>query len=702
MDNQPALPPVIDESRLNAMGETLFRQFGIYETGRRMVEEKWLKALRAVRKIHDPEVLSMIAADRSKAYPGITQYVVRGTIARLMQLLFPMTEKNYNVSASKLPDLSTEQLQQVLDQLQQADPTAELSDDQIEKAIVAFAAGKAERMGVKVEDDLQAMDFVTLVRKMVKSAVTYSVGILRGPLHEKVKGRTWQRDPNTGKYNAVEVDKFKPIFEFLPVWDHYPDLTAVSLDKQSGWYDRHVMTRQEVEALAKRPDFLAARIILWLVNNSEGNFKEKWWEQAIKAENKAANATVYGKQTSKYEVLSYWGYVTGHDLRAAGNTVADADLGASFWANAWMIDNVTIKCRLAPLGDEVKTHHYFVFEDDDLSILGNGQADTMRDSQLSIGECARAGLDNMSVIGPLVEVNDDLVTPGQDLRIRKHMTIHREGEGASAQIPAVRNINIESHLTELIAMINLFQTFADKESGLPPPSVGDVSGGGSEALRTTKNASMFLGAAALPIRDTVRNYDTFTVSAIGSLVAWNMKFDPNPTRDGDHDVLARGSTSLIAKEVLSTALNEFRASVTPDEMPHLKTRGMLIARMKANDLPLDDLLEDEDVAEKNVAAQQAQQQAAMQVQHDLVDAQVHEVFAAALEHVAKAQTEGVTSGVDVLTALTSALAAGHAQAAERQKNAVAAFTAGHAAVAAHAKNSIALKVANKPAPARAA
>ena len=137
-------------------------------------------------------------------------------------------------------------------------------------------------------------------------------------------------------------------------------------------------------------------------------------------------------------------------------------------------------------------------------------------------------------------------------------------------------------------------------------------------------------------------------------------------------------------------------------MPHLKTRGMLVARMKANDLPLDDLLEDEDVAAQKEKAQSDQQQAAMQVQHDLIDAQVHEVFARALEHVAKAQTEGVTSGVEVLTALTTALAAGNKAQADHTKNAIADFSAGHAAVAAHASNAIALKVANKPAPARVA
>jgi len=580
-------------------------------------------------------------------------------------MLFPMTEKNYGVRPSPMPELSLEQVQQILDQLVaekagDGDPSqVQLADEEIEKAVLEFAKGKAERMELKIEDDLQEMGYIDLIRKVVRSAVIYNIGILKGPLHRIVKRRTWAQNPFTGKYEAKEVDGYKPLFEFLPVWSYYPDMTAVSLDKQDGTFERHVMIRAQIEELAGRPDFLADRIMKYLSEHTSGNWQPKWWESQIKGEAKSAQSSVAGKETRKYEVRSYWGGVTGAELAAAGLQVKDEDLGRTFHANAWVIDRTVIKCRLAPLGSEIKHHHVFVFEDDDLSILGNGQPDVLRDSQMSICESSRAALDNMSVIGPMVEVNDDLVTPGQDLTIRKHMTVHREGEGQMANVPAIRNINIESHIGELMNMIQMFMRFAEQESGLPPPSVGDVSGGGSEALRTSKNASMFLGAAALPIRDTVRNFDVFTISVISSLVAWNKKYDPNPTRDGDHDIIARGSTSLIAKEVLSQALNEFRASITPDEMPHLKTRGMLVARMKANDLPLDELLEDEDKAQQVIDQNAQMQQAAAQVQHELIAAQVKRELATALEREAKAASESTGIGVEVFNTLIKALSEGN-------------------------------------------
>lgn len=671
---ETTLSPVIDESRLNALGQRLFAVWPTYRDDRRAIEERWLRNLRQVRGIYDPEVLRMIPADKSKAYPKMTAWMVRGTIARLMQLLFPMTEKNFGVKESPLPDLSTAQLQEVLDGLVALG--GEMNDTAIEKAILAYAKGKAERMEVKVSDDLQEMEFITLARKVVRSAVIYNVGILEGPLHRKVKGRAWQQDVNTGQWKAVEVDKFKPLFEFTPVWSYYPDMTAMGLDKQDGTFIRRIMTRAEVEALGQRPDFLADRVNDYLAKNTSGNYQALWWESVIKGEAKSAQVSVQGKESRKFEVLAYYGGVTGADLRGAGVTVADADLGKTVNGVVWMIDGIVIKAKLAPLGQNINSHHVFVFEDDDLSILGNGQCDVLRDTQLSLCEVVRALLDNASVIGPACEINTDMVTPGQDLAIRKHMTIFRESQGGQSDaIQAVRNVNIESHIGDLLPLAQLFLGFGDKESGLPPASLGDTSGGGSEALRTSKNASMFLGAAALPVRDTVRNFDTFTISMISALVAWNTRYDPNPTRDGDHDVIARGSTSLIAKEVLAQALENFRAGITPDELPHVKIRGLLAARAKVNDIPVDEILEDEDKANETIQRNAQMQQSQVQGQMQLVEAQVKEVLTKALEHEAKASALGTEAGVTVLQTIIDAITKGNKSAADQAKNLVAAHAA---------------------------
>jgi len=154
--------PETNEKRLNALGDRLFRLWPTYVSDRRLVEEKWMKSLRQIKGVYDPEVAAMIPKDRSKAYPRMTAWTCKGTIARLLQIAFPggsgtTAEKNFGVKASPLPDLPVEQLQQVLDTLQAEKPGAALSDDEIEQIgrdpfLIAYAlALPADRCVVTTE-----------------------------------------------------------------------------------------------------------------------------------------------------------------------------------------------------------------------------------------------------------------------------------------------------------------------------------------------------------------------------------------------------------------------------------------------------------------------------------------------------------------------------------------------------------------------
>jgi hypothetical protein len=347
--------------------------------------------------------------------------------------------------------------------------------------------------------------------------------------------------------------------------------------------------------------------------------------------------------------------VTGHELREAGATVAEADLAKTYHGNVWLLDNVVIKARVATLGDEARMHHEFMFEEDDLSLLGNGQCDTLRDSQLSICESARMALDEASIGGENLVVNKEKLTPGHNTDPASYKVWTEETEGVAAQTPAVRTLVRQSRLGDLMLMVRMFREFADSESGLPPPSLGDTSGGGSEALRTSKNASMFLGAAALPIRDTVRNFDSFTISVMGALVKWNMRYDPNESRDGDFDVIARGSTSLIAKEVQGQQLDVFSASLTDEERAHIKTRKLLEAKAKAHDIPTEELFETQEAAEQKIASAQAGQQKLMQLQGDEIEAKVNDLMASAFKKVLEGQAAKTGATVEVVQTILDGL-----------------------------------------------
>lgn len=650
---------VLNEAQMTALGNRLGQEWEMYRDDRKSAEEHWLQNLRQFRGVYDPEMARLIPNDRSKAYPKLTRWKCIGTVARLMQMLFPQTEKNWALQPSPMPNLSREQLQTVLDalvakkaQAQSIDPAqVECSDEEIEKAILDYATARAERMALKISDDLAEMEFITLARRVVFSAVLYNVGVLEGPMHMQYPVRTWAKDQFTGKYTATDSVKLKPLFEFLPVWEWYPDMTAKTLDKQDGYFRRRIQTRRQVEDLAKRPDFLKDNIMQWLARHRDGNWKSEAWETQLQSEKKSDQTSVGRRDSKKYIVLSYWGDVTGHELRACGADIADDDLGKTFTGNVWLLDKTVIKAKVAVIDDPSLNHHVFVFEEDDLSLLGNGQCDTLRDSQLSLSEMTRMLLDEASVGGENLLIFPEMLEPGQSHNIASHKVWKQEGQGQQAMNPAVRPVARQSRVADLLTGVKTFLEFANNESGLPPPSLGDTSQGGSEALRTQANASMFLGAAALPIRDTVRNYDTFTTSVISALMKWNMKYDPNTSRDGDYQALGRGSTSLIAKEVLANSLDQFRTTLSPEEQAHLNVRKMLEIRAKARDIPIEDVLLPIEEAEANVQAMHAAQSKLQELQSQEVEAKVHQIMADALKKVAEAHKADASVSMDAFNLL---------------------------------------------------
>lgn len=654
--------PVLDPAKIAAFGKVLYDRFLQYQKDRRETELQWLRNLRQFRGIYDPETERLIPVDQSHAYPKITRTKVVGTLSRLMEMMFPQTEKNWGVKESPLPDLSESDLQQVLTALETEhaakQPPTQPNDDDIEAAIKSFAAAKAERMSKTMEDQLDEIDYIQLARRVVFSGVLYSCGILKGPLVVNKKARTWTRDAQ-GKLKATSVEKYAPEYENVSVWDYYPDMSAKAFEQMDGQFQRHIQSRVQFSELADRPDFFKDEVRAYLAANTAGNYKELFWEVELRIKGDRKNLT--NLNSRKYESWEWWGVVSGHDLKACGIAIKDDELANEFEANVWGIDSKIIKCKLTPYDAQIRPYHVFVFEEDDINLLGNGLPNIMRDSQLAICEASRMMLDNASVIcGPIGEMNEDLLTPGQSLDISAFKMFLRQGTGPEAANQAVRFYNVNSHITELESVINLFMSFADNETALPPSALGDVSKGGSEALRTQGNMSMLMGAAALPIRDTVRNFDRFTTSFIESLYYWNMQFNTDESIKGDFTVIARGSTSLVAKEVRGVHLDQFAQTLTPEDKMYLKPRELLIERMKVRDLPLE-LMEDKEVVEAKLAEQAQRAQQAAEAQAAMVRAQIRGEVADAFKNFALAIKAQAGANVDTFTAIVEGIINGESK-----------------------------------------
>lgn len=632
-----------DPEKLIALGRKLASDFETYEKDRRAAEMRWAQNLRQFLGKYDPEIEAKIPVGRSRAYPKLTRIKCVSMVSRLMNLLFPSSEKNWGVEASPVPNLSTEDLQMVLDKLQE-DPEAELSDEVITDAVNEFAAMRAANLEIEIADQLtelgggKMVSFVHLCRKVLMSGILYGLGVLKGPMARTRKQRRWRLNQETNRVEAVEEVILVPQFEFCPIWDYYPDMSANYLHQMDGQFQRMVMSRAQVRKLADNSEFFGAKIKKYLKDHQQGNYKQKQFETELRG--MGVNPNVNVNDGRKYEIILWDGGLSGHYLRGAGIDIPEAKLHEMISAVVWVLDGVVIRANLNPwaiVGEEnpISSYHHFIFEEDETLLTGTGLPYIMRDSQLGVCATARMTLDNSGVVcGPQLEVNRGLLVPDANTTdISAYRTWERDDESpATVNTPAVRSIQIESHIDELLKVNQLFRDFADQETFVSPQTGGDMQKGPSEPFRTAAGASMIQGQAALPFKDVVRNFDIFTESVIGAIILFNKHFNAKPSIAGDFQPIARGSTSLIAKEVRGMGYDAMATSLQPEERLYIDWQKMLKERIAVRDMDPSVMVDAGEAKRREQSqAQQSQQQA--QQQEEMVRAEIRKTLAEAVKNL---------------------------------------------------------------------
>lgn len=668
----------IDTATLRNLGARYRSLFDKYASERIIAEQKWLRNLRQYLGIYDPDIDRTLPANRSRAYPRLTRMKCVSMLSRLMNLMFPGNEDNWEVTCSPSPEMSPEAVadavQQLMVRLQEEGQQVQLTQELVDEAVRALAEKNAEKLTRLLKDQLtelggnQTVDWITLNRKVVDSGIKYGVGVLEGPFVRAVQTSGWVLQAGTtqnpdgsvspGGFQPVTRTVYKPQYDHLSVWDFYPDMSARQLPGE-GYFVRKVLGRSALRKLADREDFFAPQIKQVIAVYPGGNFKARSWETELKSMGLAINAETVTSASGreKYEVIIWKGPVSAQTLMEAGAEVPESMRADDIEAEIWMVDNWVIKAEVnawRKLGLAMQQVHVFNFDEDDTSPIGQGLPAIVRDSQLSICAATRMTLDNASVTcGPNLEINTNLLRPDQDLtRVEPYKIWYRDDtDMATAQFPAVRELNINGHIGELQNLVKMFLDFAEMETFIGPSTGGDLTKMPSEPMRTAAGASMARGDAALPFKDIVRNYDSFTQSVIWSLIGFNRKFNPEEAPEGDYDAVPRGATSLIAKEVRGMQIDMLSQTLTPDERDHLNERKFVEAKFASRDLQGMLVSPDEARRRKDGKAQLAAEEQAKQ--RELLEATIKKTMADAFKGVAQGQKNAANADeVSVKTALS--------------------------------------------------
>ena len=601
------------------------------ETARLYDEKRWLKAYRNYRGLYGPE-MAFRDSEKSKVFVKITKTKVLAAFGQIIEVLFSSGKFPIGVRPTTVPEGVDEyahikpgqaQQQQANGQAQPQQPNGEspygfpgdggglpagataesLMKDlaqeyknldfeegaapdlktmpQIEPA--NMAAGKMQKL---IHDQLEEGEAITILRHVFFEMCLLGTGILKGPFTSEKTHYSYSSDEETGALASMQKSKVVPSIEAVSCWDFYSDPNATSMNDAEYVIQRHSLNKEQFAALAKKPLFKPNAIRECLEMGP--NYQTRGYESSLYDRENVQ--TLY---KNRFEVLEYWGLIS-KDIAKQLDLEFDDELDV-ISVNVWICGGKVLRCVENPFTPKRIPYMVCPYELNPYQFFGVGIPENMDDSQQIMNGHARMAIDNLALSGNLVfDIDETLLVPGQDMKVFPGKIFRRQSGQPGA---AIHGIKFPSTTTENMMMFDRFRQLADEATGIPSYSHGTT--GVQSTTRTAAGMSMLMGAAALSIKTVIKNIDDYLLKPLGdNFYYWNMQFNADmPHIKGDLEIKARGTSSLMQKEVRSQRLMTFmQTAANPALAPFVRWHTCLREIAKALDIDPDQLINDPEKA----------------------------------------------------------------------------------------------------------
>ncbi len=581
---------------------------------RRGEETRWLQAYRNYRGLYDPS-MQFTETERSRVFIKVTKTKVQAAYGQLCEVMFGSNRFPISINPTTLPEGVAETV--YLDTGPQTSPMAQgaamgapaapqgmpslLPGETMPELKVRLGGLKkeldpvkdkikegpgtgqgqvpiypalesAKRMEKKIHDQLEESNAKKHLRFSAFECSLFGTGVYKGPF---VVDKEYPRWDDKGEYDPVI--KVVPQTSYVPVWNFYPDPDAATVEECEFIIERHKMSKSQLRSLKRRPMFRASAINDALIGGE--SYLKEWWEQQMEDDETTPNP-------ERYEVLEFWGYVDVKLLQEM-NVQIPKELAKAeqVSANIWICNNEVLRLVLNPFKPAYLPYYAVPYEVNPYSIFGVGVAENMDDTQTLMNGFMRMAIDNAALSGSLlIEVDETALVPGQDLSIYPGKIFRRDGGAPGQAIFGTKFPNVSQ---ENMQMFDKARQLADESTGFPSFAHGQT--GVSGVGRTASGISMLMSAANGSIRTVVKNFDDYLLAPLGkALFHFNMQFDFDETIQGDLEVKAEGTESLMANEVRSQRLMQFLGIVqNPVLAPFAKMDYILREIARSMDLDPD-------------------------------------------------------------------------------------------------------------------
>ena len=621
-----------DSLKSNLVGLIEDRYAGA-ETARESDERRWMQAYHNFRGLY-PKNVKFRESEKSRVFIKVTKTKVLAAFGQLVDVIFGTGKFPIGVRETQIPegvstythinpvpDIETslpdqpvqEEKVNPFDVGYEGDgkvlkPGATFSgegmfEEEVKNSSIDFVDGPspnpqvlemspakeaARQMQKLIHDQVEESNGSSELRNALFESTLFGTGIVKGPFNFNKTLAKYEVD-ETGKRVYKPLSVRVPRIEFVSVWDFFPDPNATTIEECEYTFHRHKLNRSQLRALSKLPYFDKDQIRECLVMGP--NYEEKDYEYELKDDQRDQE---YG--SGLYEVLEYWGIMDAQYAREVGmelpEEVDDLD---EVQINAWISNGKLLRCVVNPFTPYRLPYNSFPYEKNPYSFFGIGVAENMDDSQQIMNGHARMAIDNLALSGSIVfDVDESALVGGQSMELYPGKVFRRQA-GVPGQ--SIYGMKFPNTTVENMQMFDKFRQLADEQTGLPSYSHGQT--GVQSMTRTASGMSMLLGAASLNIKTVVKNLDDFLLKPLGqAYFQWNMQFfEGKLATEGDLEVHAMGTNSLMQKEVRSQRLTMFlQTAQNPAIAPFVKISKIISELAYSLDLDPDEILNDPEEA----------------------------------------------------------------------------------------------------------
>ena len=609
------------EDAYNSLAGVIKAKFQASENARQFDEKRWLRAYRNYRGIYGND-MAFTESEKSKVFVKITKTKVMAAYGQIIEVLFSSGKFPLGIDPTVMPEDIAEYahvakesqpaeeqevrspygfpgdgndlepgatFDSILGGLKKeyegADFVEGASKDSRAEPQISPAEISAKNMERLIHDQLGESSATSVFRHSLFEMALLGTGIVKGPFSYDKLSHKWEKDRETGTNVYNPKSKLVPRIEAVSCWDFYPDPDAVTVDDADYIIERHNYTKTQLRDLMNRPFFRADAVRECLAMGP--NYEARGYESSL-----LDRETTDEFDKNRYEILEFWGYLDKELAEQAGLEIDDdMDELDELSVNCWVCNGKILRLVINPFTPARLPYMVCPYEINPYQFFGVGIPENMDDAQTIMNGHARMAIDNLALAGNLVfDVDETMLVPGQDMKVFPGKIFRRQS-GQPGQ--SIHGVKFPNTANENLMMFDRFRQLADESTGIPSYSHGTT--GVQSTTRTAAGMSMLMGAAALNIKTVVKNIDDYLLRPLGeSMFAWNMQFNEDtPEIRGDLDVKARGTSSLMQKEVRSQRLMTFLQTASNQNLaPFVKWHSVLSEIAKSLDIEPEKLIND--------------------------------------------------------------------------------------------------------------